>query len=97
MSRHPATSGALRAAYRRARQSAWFDGIETAFCYFGGVVQEVLPDNARALVEHHDAATREVCFNERLHAFARYWGFRAGLRSLPGANEREGRARRRLP
>jgi hypothetical protein len=28
------------------------------------------------LVEHHDAATREVRFNERLHAFARYWDFR---------------------
>ena len=28
------------------------------------------------MVEHHDAATREVRFNERLHAFARYWGFR---------------------
>jgi hypothetical protein len=39
------------------------------------VPQEVLLDNARALVEHHDAATREVRFNERLHAFARYWGF----------------------
>ena len=24
----------------------------------------------------HDAATREVEFNARLHAFARHWGFR---------------------
>ena len=39
--------------------------------------EEVLLDNARALVDHHDAATREVRFNERLHAFARYWGVRA--------------------
>ena len=29
----------------------------------------------RALVDYHDAATREVRFNERLHAFARYWRF----------------------
>ena len=36
----------------------------------------MLLDNARALVDHHDAATREVRFNERLHAFADYWGFR---------------------
>ena len=36
---------------------------------------EILFDNARALVEHHDAVTREVRFNARLHAFARYWGF----------------------
>jgi transposase len=63
-------------AFRHERQSAWFDGLEGAFRHFGGVTQEVLLDNARALVEHHDAATREVRFNERLHAFARYWGFR---------------------
>jgi len=63
-------------AFRHERQSAWFDGIEAAFTHFTGVPQEVLLDNARALVEKHDAATREVRFNERLHAFARYWGFR---------------------
>lgn len=63
-------------AFRHERQSAWLDGIEAGFRYFGGVTQEVLLDNARALVDHHDAVTREVRFNERLHAFARYWGFR---------------------
>jgi transposase len=63
-------------AFRHERQSAWFDGIEGALRHFGGVPREVLLDNARALVEHHDAATREVAFNARLAAFARYWGFR---------------------
>ena len=63
-------------AFRHERQSAWFDGIEGAFRRFDGVPQEVLLDNARALVDHHDAATREVRFNERLRAFADYWGFR---------------------
>ncbi len=63
-------------AFRHERQSSWFDGLEAAFRHFGGVPQEVLLDNARALVEHRDAATREVRFNERLNAFARYWGFR---------------------
>jgi transposase len=63
-------------AFRHERQSAWLDGMEGAFRRFGGVPQEVLLDNARALVDHHDAATREVRFNERLHAFADYWGFR---------------------
>jgi transposase len=62
-------------AFRHERQSAWFDGVEGAFAHFGGVPKEVLLDNARALVEHHDAATREVRFNERLLAFARYWSF----------------------
>ncbi len=59
----------------RERQVDWFAGMEGAFLRFGGVPAEVLVDNAKALVEHHDAATREVRFNARLHAFARYWGF----------------------
>lgn len=75
-----ATLGYSRRCYvqvfRHERQSAWLDGIEGAFAYFGGVPQEVLLDNARALVDHHDAATREVRFNARFLAFAKYWGFR---------------------
>ncbi|MFB9146952.1 IS21 family transposase [Halomonas alkalicola] len=63
-------------AFRHERQSAWFAGLEGAFRHFGGVPEQVLLDNARALVDHHNAATREVVFNERLAAFARYWGFR---------------------
>jgi hypothetical protein len=62
-------------AFRHERQSAWLDGIEGAFRYFGGVPREVLLDNARALVDRHDAATGEVSFNQRLHAFAGYWRF----------------------
>jgi transposase len=62
-------------AFRHERQSAWFDGMEGAFQRFGGVPQEVLFDNARALVDYHDAATREVRFNDHLQAFARYWRF----------------------
>ncbi|MDX0525390.1 IS21 family transposase [Sinorhizobium medicae] len=59
----------------RERQADWFAGMEGAFLRFGGVPAEVLIDNAKALVEHHDPVTREVRFNARLHAFARYWGF----------------------
>jgi hypothetical protein len=63
-------------AFRHERQSAWFDGIEGTFQRFGGVPREVLFDNPRALVDHHDPSTREVRFNERLHAFAQHWKFR---------------------
>jgi transposase len=63
-------------AFRHERQSAWLDGIEGAFRHFGGVPAELLMDNAKALVTQHDAATREVVFNDRLHSFARYWGVR---------------------
>jgi len=63
-------------AFRHERQSSWLDGLEGAFAAFGGVPREVLVDNARALVDHHDAVTREVRFNERFVAFARYWNFK---------------------
>jgi transposase len=63
-------------AFRHERQSVWLDGIEAAFRHFGGVPEEVLLDNARALVTLHDAATREVSFTVRLKAFADYWRFR---------------------
>jgi transposase len=74
-----ATLGFSRRAFVRVfdheRQSAWLDGLEGAFQYFGGLPEEVLLDNARALVETHDPTTRVVVFNPRLLAFARYWGF----------------------
>jgi transposase len=63
-------------AFRHERQSAWFAGMEGAFWHFGGLPEEILFDNARSLVDRHNAATREVLFNERLRAFARYWGVR---------------------
>jgi len=63
-------------AFRHERQACWLEGIEGAFAHFGGVPEEVLLDNPRALVLHHDAATREVRFHERFLAFASYWGFR---------------------
>ena len=63
-------------AFRHERQASWFDGLEGAFAHFGGVTEEVLLDNARALVVHHDVATREVKFHQCLLAFARHWGFR---------------------
>ncbi|BCX81617.1 transposase, IS21 family [Methylomarinovum caldicuralii] len=60
-------------AFTHQRQSAWLAGIEAAFRHFGGVVEQLLLDNARALVDRHDPVTREVSFNERFHAFCRYW------------------------
>ncbi len=64
------------AAFLHERQSSWMAGIEAAFRHFGGVAAEVLLDNARALVTHHDAQTRTVTFNSKFLAFARHWGFR---------------------
>ena len=66
---------AFVAAFDHERQSAWLEGLERAFRYFGGVPEEVLVDNARTLVDDHDRTTRVVVFNARFLAFARYWGF----------------------
>jgi transposase len=62
------------AVFLHERQSAWLQGLEGAFRHFGGVPHEVLLDNARALVDEHNVQTREVKFNDRFHAFCRYWG-----------------------
>jgi len=62
------------AVFLHERQSAWLQGLEGAFRHFGGVPHEVLLDNAKALVDEHNAKTREVKFNDRFHAFCRYWG-----------------------
>jgi len=62
-------------AFRHERQAAWMAGLEAAFQHFGGVPRQVLIDNAKTLVTHHDRETREVTFNGRFHAFARCWGF----------------------
>jgi transposase len=62
-------------AFRHEQQASWFSGLESAFATFGGVPQEVLMDNPRALVVRHDAVSRTVLFNDKLLAFARRWGF----------------------
>jgi transposase len=63
-------------AFRNERQESWFAGLESAFAKFCGVTEEVLFDNARALVVEHDATTRSVVFNDKLASFAKHWGFR---------------------
>ncbi|KMO13672.1 IS21 family transposase [Methylobacterium platani] len=63
-------------AFGHERQEDWFAGLESAFRAFGGVPREVLLDNARALVLHHDPVSREVVFHPRLQAFAKHGGFR---------------------
>jgi transposase len=61
------------AVFEHQRQAAWWSGIEGAFHHFGGRPRELLLDNAKALVNFHDAQTREVRLNDRFHAFCRYW------------------------
>jgi transposase len=62
-------------AFRAEKQEHWFAGLESAFTSFGGVPEDVLMDNPRALVVRHDAVSRSVVFNDKLIAFATHWGF----------------------
>jgi transposase len=55
------------AVFDHQRQSAWWGGIEGAFHHFRGRPRELLLDNARPLVNFHDAQTREVRFNDRFY------------------------------
>lgn len=63
-------------AYACERQAQWLAGLEAAFLHFGGVPAELLVDNAKALVTHHDPKTREVTFNETFRRFCAHWGVR---------------------
>ena len=56
------------------RQAQWLETFESAFAHFGGVPEELLIDNARALVIHHDPRTREVVFHPTFVEFCRHWG-----------------------
>lgn len=63
-------------AFENEKAAAWYTTLEGAFLHFEGVPEEVLIDNARALVSYHNAHSREVIFTPRFRAFSQYWGFR---------------------
>lgn len=71
-----ATLGYSRRLFVRAflheRQSEWIGGIEAAFQHLGGLPAQLLVDNARALVDEHDVASRTVLFNAKFKAFAQH-------------------------
>ena len=64
------------APFLHERQTVWFRGIEGAFSHFGGIPEEILMDNAKALVVSHNPSLKEIIFNDRFKAFSQYWGFR---------------------
>jgi transposase len=63
-------------AFRSEKQNHWLEALEEGFRHWGGVPQEVLMDNARALVSQHDPEREILVFAQRLEAFARYWDFK---------------------
>lgn len=75
-----ATLGFSRATYVRfsehERQEDWLSGIEEACQYFGGVPQEILFDNAKAIMIERDAyGEGRHRWNAQLLAMAQDYGF----------------------
>jgi transposase len=62
--------------FEHERVGNWLTGIESSFRHFAGVPEELLVDNARALVRLHNTATGEIIFSDTFHAFAHYWDVR---------------------
>lgn len=60
-------------AFLSERQDDWREGSAAAFRHFGGVPQEVLGDNAKALVLKHDRQAQTVEFHPSYLAFCRDW------------------------
>jgi hypothetical protein len=58
------------------RRENWLVGIDAALRHFEGSPEEMLINNARALVKSHNLQTREVVFTDVFRAFAAYWSFR---------------------
>lgn len=60
-------------AFHSEKQANWFSAIEGAFRHFDGVTEEILVDNARALVDENDGEGN-VKFNAGFKAFCDHWG-----------------------
>lgn len=61
--------------YRQQQQRHWLQALEEAFRFWGGVPEQVLVDNARALITLNNPRTGELVINPTFAAFARHWGF----------------------
>jgi transposase len=60
-------------AFLNQRGDDWREGVAAAFMHFGGVVLEVLGDNARPLVEEHDRKAGTVRFHPAWVEFCKDW------------------------
>ena len=79
------------AMFLHERQSAWLQGLEGAFRALrwhdpGGLDRQRQGTRAH----EHDARPARSTFNDRFHAFCRYWGVRRGRarRTVPGPRAR---------
>ncbi len=59
-------------AYPAENQTAWLNGIESAFCFFAGIPMAVVCDNSRCLVIEHKRRG-ETRLTENFRYFCDYW------------------------
>ena len=84
-------------AFRHEKQESWFSGLESAFTTFGGVPEDVLMDNPRALVVRHDAVEPDGSVQRQADRICEALGLpSSGLRAVSGPHEGQDRERRRL-
>lgn len=81
-------------AYYRENQSSWFDGMESAFVFFGGIPLEVVSDNTKCLVREH-GARRAVRFTSAYQGFCTYWGIHP-IACTPGYPQSKGKVERAI-
>lgn len=74
--------------------SVLIEGLESAFCRFGGVPQELLFDQMGAVVVSDDRTSGGgLALNAEFLRFAAHWGFvPRSCPSLPGADQGQGGA-----
>ncbi len=65
----------LTRVFCHQRQRHWLQALEEAFRVWDGVPEQVLVDNAKALVTLNNPRTGELVINPAFAAFARHWGF----------------------
>lgn len=61
-------------AFAHERRIHWLQAIEHALQHFGGVPEQILVDNARALVRRHDTSQDLVEFDPVFLDFCTFWG-----------------------
>jgi transposase len=61
--------------YRHQKQRHWLQALEEAFRFWDGVPEQVLVDNARALITLNNPRTGELVINPTFASFSQHWGF----------------------
>lgn len=60
-------------AYYAETQAAWFDGVQSAFRYFGGLPYVIVCDNASSLVRDHYAKEAAARYTEGFYQLCQYY------------------------